>query len=503
MEEEYEMYRKPNPQISLLDDFYMPFGKLDADNRWVKMADQIPWDRIEVEYAKQFPSHEGQEAKPLRMALGAILIKETLGTSDTGTVQAVQENPYLQYFIGLKKWQTEPPFCSSSLSNFRKRFDAKTLNWINELICGVERPPESPIVDKSDSNNGDDSNDDDKNDPGSEGGTPPAGPKKNRGKLILDATCAPADIRYPTDVSLLNEARENLEKIIDKLHKPHKGKKPKPRTYRQQARKAYLSFAKQKKTSRKKIRKAIKKQLSYVKRDLGIIETMQTANPRYPLPEYWKKRLNTIQELYAQQKEMYQSKSHQIPSRIVSLNQPHVRPIVRGKLPPHQTEFGAKAAISIVNGYSFIEQISWDNMSEGTTLKQSVKRYKERFGVYPEAVIADQLYRNSDNLRYCKSLGIRISGPALGRKRIEQEKSEKKQSRADSRIRNSIEGKFGEGKRFYGLGRIMAHLKETSESVIVLQFIVMNLQKHLRVLFVHLFQRVFLRLKFVTTGCVG
>lgn len=488
------MYRKPNPQISWVEDFFMPFGRLDADNRWVKLAGLIPWDRIEAEYVEQFESHEGQEAKPARMALGAVLIKETLGASDKGTVQAIQENPYLQYFIGLKEWQTEPPFCSSSLSNFRKRFDAKTLNWINELICGVERAAESPVA-QSVRNR---SNDDDKNDHNPPGGSPPeVGSKPNKGKLILDATCAPADIRYPTDVSLLNEARENLEKIIDRLHEPNKGKKPKPRTYRLEARRAYMGFAKQKKTNRKKIRKAIKKQLSYIKRDIAIVGGMLAGDPKNQLSKYWQIRLETIKNLYVQQKAMYQSKSHQVENRIVSLNQPHVRPIVRGKQPPQQTEFGAKVAISIVNGYSFVEQISWENLNEGVSLKRSVERYKERFGVYPEAVIADRLYRNVENYRYCKALGIRLSGPALGRKRGKQEKAEKKQNRTDSQLRNAIEGKFGEGKLFYGLGRIMAHLKETSESVIVLQFIVMNLQKSLRVLFVQILQRGFFRWRVV------
>ena len=62
----------------------------------------------------------------------------------------------------------------------------------------------------------------------------------NRGTMIVDATCAPSNIRYPQDVSLLNEARENAEKILDALHDPADGKKP--RTYRKRARKDYLKY---------------------------------------------------------------------------------------------------------------------------------------------------------------------------------------------------------------------------------------------------------------------
>jgi IS5 family transposase len=90
----------------------------------------------------------------------------------------------------------------------------------------------------------------------------------NRGKLIIDATCAPADISYPTDLGLLNRARVHTEKLIDILYKPLKGQIPKkPRTYRNIARKDYLLIAKQRRPSRHKKRQAIKKQLQYIKRN--------------------------------------------------------------------------------------------------------------------------------------------------------------------------------------------------------------------------------------------
>jgi hypothetical protein len=94
-------------------------------------------------------------------------------------------------------------------------------------------------------------------------------PPKNQGKLILDATCAPADISYPTDLKLLNQARVQTEKILDELYKPLKEKiNKKPRTYRKLARKEYLKVAKQRRPTRKQKRKAIKKQLQYIKRNL-------------------------------------------------------------------------------------------------------------------------------------------------------------------------------------------------------------------------------------------
>ena len=88
--------------------------------------------------------------------------------------------------------------------------------------------------------------------------------------LTLDATCAPANIRYPQDISLLNEAREKLETMIYRFCKCYGLKLP--RRYRKCARKEYLAFAKSRKRTAKKIRSALRRQLGYVKRDLGYLE---------------------------------------------------------------------------------------------------------------------------------------------------------------------------------------------------------------------------------------
>jgi hypothetical protein len=168
---------------------------------------------------------------------------------------------------------------------------------------------------------------------------------------------------------------------------------------------------------------------------------------------------------------------------------PFVRPIVRGKTNA-PVEFGAKLAISMVNGYCHMEHLSFDNFNESTTLKGSVENFRQRFGYYPEAVLADKIYRNRENIAYCKEHNIRLSGPPLGRpvKDAELLRQQYHQEHQDSGIRNAVEGKFGEGKRFYGLNRIMAHLQSTSETVIAMQLLVMNLEKRLRSLFVQIFK---------------
>ena len=138
----------------------------------------------------------------------------------------------------------------------------------------------------------------------------------------------------------------------------------------------------------------------------------------------------------------------------------------------------------MVDGYAFIDHLSWDSFNESLDLKQAVENYKQRYGYYPEAVLADQLYRNRENLSCCREHGIRLSGPPLGRRPLDS-KQAKDISRQDMRERNAVEGGFGVCKRRYGLARIMARLKETAESVIALQFLVMNLEHRLRLLYCH------------------
>ncbi len=157
------------------------------------------------------------------------------------------------------------------------------------------------------------------------------------------------------------------------------------------------------------------------------------------------------------------------------------------------TEFGAKISASVVDGYTFVDRISWDNFNESKDLIDQIEVYKNRFGFYPASVHADKIYRTRNNLRYCKEHGIRVSGPKLGRppKQTEQNKAkiaaDKKIARQDEIDRVAIEGRFGLAKRSYSLGRIMTKLDCTSKTAIVMSFLIMNLEKWLKAIFLSLF----------------
>jgi hypothetical protein len=250
---------------------------------------------------------------------------------------------------------------------------------------------------------------------------------------------------------------------------------------------------KQKKPNQKTMRKVAGKQLNYVARDLKHTRILVEKTGMEAFSNCQRLWLETIIVLYEQQRKMHQERTHTIPQCIVSISQPHIRPIVRGKATAN-TEFGAKVGISLVNGFAYIDKLGWDQYNEESLLIPAIESYKEHNGCYPEAVLVDKIYRNRANRAYCKERGIRISGPRLGRPPKETDKAVLRQEREDISGRNAVEGLFGEGKNGYGLNRIMARLKDSSETVIAMSFLCMNLRRSLGILlcfFTKLLERVF------------
>lgn len=457
------MYKKNDKNQLTMEEFNIPFGdRLRAENRWVKMAKIMPWELIEELYAKSLSESEGRPSIPARIAYGAIYIKEQENLTDERTVEYLTENPYAQYFVGLKEFRTEPLFDSSMMVHFRKRFSAEAIKQINEAIYDRAHPQK-------------------KEPPAGGNDQPPSGGSGNKGTMILDATVAPADIKYPTDLSLLNACREDAEKIIGKLWEYSDKSGHKTAYSRKIARRNYLKIAKQRKFKAKAMRKAIGEQLEYVSKDIETLGNLLPAVGYDRITDADLERLATICKVYRQQKAMYDSGSHECADRIVSLRQPHVRCIMRGKA-GRPYEFGQKLHFSVVEGYTFIEDQEWNNYNEGIRLIAAAERYRDRFGAYPAAILADTIYRNRENRRFCRANGIRLSGPKLGRPRKDVQEADKAQAYKDSCDRNMVESRNGISKRRYGLDLIMAYLPATSQTEAALQVLVMNVAYLLRFL---------------------
>ena len=343
------MYRRKDKDQLEFEAFALSFGgKLRSGNRWVQLGQMIPWDEFEERYAVLFSEDQGAPAKPFRMALGSLIIKERLSITDEETVEQIRENHYLQHFIGLTEYHDEAPFDPSMMVHFRKRLSKEKLSEINELIVKGSRSNDVASGPSTTGAVGD-------GEPTSEDSG------KNKGIMMVDASVTPADIAYPTDLNLLNEAREKLESIIDVLYEPLKDEISKPRTYRKNARRDYLRTAKRKKVTARGIRKANGKQLRYIRRDFAHIDGLIAHNNELPLLSLLSRReyhnLLVVRELYRQQEKMYRERTHSVDDRIVSIAQPHVRPMVRGKAAA-PVEFGAKIVVSRIDGYHFLRRAS-------------------------------------------------------------------------------------------------------------------------------------------------
>ena len=403
------------------------------------------------------------------MALGSLLIKEDYQFSDEKVVAEIAMNPYLQYVIGLSAFQYSAPFDSSMLTRFRQRITPEMLDWVNDRITGRDGSGRTPP-----------------NSGGTEASAAPKDDEQNDGTLILDATCAPQNIRFPTDASILNEARENAEEIIDLLQAQGLTDGKKPRTYRVKARKQYNSFSKNRKKTKKLIRKAIRQQLGYLRRDLEAIQRIEDRHPGClddVLPSRKLERLYVLRRLYAQHREMFQNYTHRVDDRIVSLSQPWVRPIVRDKQNA-DVEFGAKVEMSVVDGFLRVEDMRWDAFNEGTALQASAESYRATYGHYPKRILADTIFRTRENLQYCKAHGIHLNGPKLGKPPCNPvlRREQRKQEWLESGECGEIERNFGVGKRRYSLGCIVTKLQHTSEVAVRVVVLTMNLKKKLRLL---------------------
>lgn len=297
---------------------------LSPDNEWVQLAEVMPWKALDDAYQLEFTKNLGRAAKPFRMLYGAGLIQQRMGLTDRGVVAAIRDTPALQYFIGLSEYKAVAPFSYSSLAHFRKRI-ADISELITNIINDTVRAKIEALVPfKVDT-------------------------------VITDATAVPVKIKYPQDTVLLNQARLNLEAMA--IDMAHQLGVPNPRMYKREAKHCWTAFSRHPKQQRGGFHKQVKAQLQYVRRDLRYINEFLDLGAT--LPEKQAIRLGVIRILFDQQWYMYTHKTHRVENRIVSLQQPYIRPIQRGKANA-KVEFGAKIDCSLSEGVIDIERFDFN-----------------------------------------------------------------------------------------------------------------------------------------------
>lgn len=429
----------------------------DPDNEWVKLAHAISWGRLEAKYAEMFPDRKKYLALPFRTAFGALIIQKRRKLSDRAVIREIRESSSLQYFLGRERFSREALIKPSALAGFRKCLTVDYLMEANEcILLDVDRVINGQETKKKNGN--------------AVSADIPFRDIENLGTEILDVACSPSNIKYHQDYLLLNEAREKLEVMIDYFcmgfHMSDK-----PRTYRKIARNEYLAYVKSRKCTKEKLRAAIRKQLGYIRRDLGYLENYMEEG--YALPKDYIDCYLTIWKLYRQQKYMYDNRICNVENRIVSISQPYP-PANVGEKEETPVEAGAGYCVSIdEKGRARLEKISVDSYNENGVFKDVMNRYKERTGHYPGQVLVDQIYRTRDNRRFCRENGIIMSGPKLGRP--SKDKNSRKEEQQDHHGRMEGERFFATGKCCDGAGLIRMPMKETTLSSIALSILAANL----------------------------
>ena len=476
-------YYTPRHKQLTLDLVRSSLDTLDKSNRWVQLGDLLPWPELEKKYNSRLDNRErGAGNKPARMVLGAMIIKHKLCLSDQETIEIIRENPYMQYFCGLSEFTDTPLFDSSLFVTLRKRISEEELNdMTTQLLLEQRRVLEDrrQREEQSVRDNGDEPPAPQPEDPNAAGFTDSKG-RQHKGVLKIDATCADAEVRYPVDATLLETACRKIDEYTSKICKEFgiTGKK----THYKDVRSAYLLLIKQKVKRGKLVKNTIAYLLNCLSKDFRqFMDILAADYRRYEFLFLYEKRILTaIIKMMHQQEEMHRKGVHQCANRIVSIFQPHVRPIVRGKAGAN-TEFGAKIGVSIVEGYTFLDHHSWEAYNEGADMQLQIDLYNKRFGCLPSTIYADRIYMNADNRKLLKEEEIRTYSKPLGRPPKDPPPEELKAKMAKAvGERNEVECTFGTGKRVYRANNIRAKLPETARCWTGMCYFVKNVMKFLK-----------------------
>ena len=326
---------KPRYKQLTIDGFRSSLDGLDKKNRWVWLGDHLPWDEYEKLYSQTLNNQTvGASAKPARMVIGAMLVKHIIRLSDQDTIEMIQENPYMQYLCGLEEFTDQPIFDPSLFVDLRKRISDEDINKMTEALMKREQEMKDEIRKREE---------DKARDRGEE---PPAAPavdenaaafvdsqgRKHEGVLKIDATCADAEVRYPVDVDIIDDGCSVMDRFIRRICK-HAGISV-PYTYYGKARNAYRYLVKMKKKGGKLVKETIGQMLSCLHRDILTLIDLTAGEFRYRLECLRKDQrrvLDATMKMYFQQEQMFRTGEHSCKDRMISIFQPHVRPIVRGK----------------------------------------------------------------------------------------------------------------------------------------------------------------------------
>lgn len=387
-----------------------------------RIHEQLPLRELAAKlYSHISPKHP-QGNKPLFPPEGEValmFLKPYLGLSDEGLIQTLNGSIHLQMFCGVLIDPAHPIKDGKIVSAIRNRL-ARLID-IKELQQVLYGKWQSQLCDKD--------------------------------LCMTDATCYESHLRYPTDVKLLWECCHWVYELLGKSCK-EMGERV-PRSKYKDVDKARLAYAKQRKHKKSATRRLLSRLLNLLGKLLGQWNLLvKRCTTGIGLTSEQHKRLLACREVLRQQRELFSKR--EVKHRIVSIDRPYIRPIVRGK-ETKRTEFGAKANNIQIGGISFIEYLSFEAFNEGIRLKECIQ-YQERLtGIKVERVGADTIYANNPNRTYCTKNKITTNFVRKGPKPKDEDPQVSATRRIIGNLRATVmEGSFGNQKQHFTLARVAA-----------------------------------------------
>lgn len=393
----------------------------------------LPLSEMASAIAIRFPRRNPQGKKPMFSPEGEIalmFLKSYSGLSDDGLIEMLNGSVYMQMFCGVLLDPSNPIKDGKIVSAIRNRLAGK-LN-IEALQKVLYDKWQDKITDKD--------------------------------LCLTDATCYESHLRFPTDVKLLWECCEWLQALMVKTCKELKERLP--RNKYNDINKARLAYAKQRKHTSAATLKLRRRLLHLLTKQISQWNNIcHQFRPVIILSAEQEKRLSALKEVCRQQRDLIEKK--EVKHRIVSIDRPHLRPIVRGK-ENKRVEFGAKVNNIQIGGISFIEHHSFEAFNEGARLKQCIEYQESLTGVKVTRFGGDTIYASNANRSYCTENGITTSFVRKGPKPKDEDKETRTSRRIIGTLRATMmEGSFGTQKQHYGVGRIAAR---NAKSEILLLF---------------------------------
>ena len=352
-------------------DFMQKYRESFAASELGRIYAQLPLKEMAEKIRSHSPKRHPQGNSPMFPPEGEVammFLKSYTGQSDDGLIELFNGSIHMQMFCGVLIDPAKPIKNGKIVSAIRNRI-AAVLD-----IMELQRV----LYDKW------------------------GGSLRDKDLCLTDATCYESHLRFPTDIKLLWECCEWLQALLAKTCKRLKERLPRNKYH--DIDHARLGYAKQRRHTKAATEKLRRRLLALLCKQIGQWDYLCKIHTiDIKLTAEQSKRLAALKEVFRQQSALAQKK--EVKHRIVSIDRPYIRPIVRGK-ENKRVEFGAKVNNIQIDGISFIEHHSFEAFNEGVRLRESIEYQQELTGTKVTRVGADTIYANNENRRYCRVIQL-------------------------------------------------------------------------------------------------